>query len=115
MSVCRFFWEGSDVYVFYHVDGYLTCCWCALSDEEYGDFRCDPYDDQAMVSHLQEHVEAGHTVPEHAFQHFNAEHPDLNAFHDARDAWRDEHEAKYGWMWDPTERPDPPTETEADD
>lgn len=57
MSYARFGWDGSDVYVFAHVEGYLCCCACCLQD----DWKHRSTD--AMLKHLHGHVAAGHTVP----------------------------------------------------
>lgn len=81
MSYARFGWGGSDVYVFMHVDGYLTCCGCCLQDRVWVDDPEYPifegyleetgehvettfHNTEEMVAHLQIHREAGHTVPD---------------------------------------------------
>jgi hypothetical protein len=50
--------EDSDVYVFLSITGHLECCSCPLMP---GHFRADST--QAMLAHLQAHLEAGHKVP----------------------------------------------------
>lgn len=60
MSYSRFGAEGSDVYVYMDVGGYLCCCACSLGPSS---FHADGT--QAMVDHLAEHVAAGHSVPAH--------------------------------------------------
>jgi hypothetical protein len=97
MSICRFFWDGSDVYLFHHVGGYWCCCGCRLSDTT--NWRCGLEETDTVVDHLDEHVAAGHVVPIHAYEAFDAEHPDPERFRKARDAWRETHEEEYGWMW----------------
>lgn len=57
MSYARFS-DFSDVYVFAHVDGYVSCCGCLLSD------NWEHHSAQDVVDHLIDHVEAGHRVPE---------------------------------------------------
>jgi len=63
MSYCRFL-EG-DVYVFMHVGGFLTCCACSLSEEDWGSF--DAHSTQQMVDHLNKHVARENYVPQHVF------------------------------------------------
>lgn len=81
MSYARFGWDGSDVYVYMDVNGYLNCCMCLLQDVEWVEdetipifeHRLEPiepiietrfYTTQGMIDHLAKHREAGHTVPE---------------------------------------------------
>jgi hypothetical protein len=62
MSFARFGPE-SDVYVYAHVGGFVQCCGCLL-----GDFLGDDWDYHSaadVVAHMQEHVDAGHRVPQH--------------------------------------------------
>lgn len=56
MSYARF--SYSDVYVFAHVGGFVQCCGCILGDE------WDFYSAQDIAEHLNEHVRAGHRVPD---------------------------------------------------
>lgn len=58
MSFVRFGEDGSDVYVYDDVGGYVTCCGCSLGRE---DFHTTDLD--AMLAHLAEHRAAGHEVP----------------------------------------------------
>ena len=74
MSYARFGWEGSDVYVYLDVGGYLACCGCCLSDY----WRHD--DTASMIAHLREHQAAGHHVPEETIA-------ELEADRVANDAW----------------------------
>ena len=55
MSYCRF--VVSDLYVFLHCDGHLTCCGCKLQGNFDAHRTCD------MVAHVKEHIAAGHNVP----------------------------------------------------
>ncbi len=50
----------SDVYVFEDVYGGIRCCGCRLDNEA---TRFDTYSE--MIAHLEKHIEAGHTVPDH--------------------------------------------------
>lgn len=63
MSYCRF--SGGDVYMFDSVHGGIECCGCRLQgfDEPFPLFnsRLDAH------NHLLEHREAGHSVPQYAF------------------------------------------------
>lgn len=58
MSYVRFGSEGSDVYVYLDVSGYLCCCACHLGD------HWEHRSTDAMIAHLQEHRDAGHCVPQ---------------------------------------------------
>ncbi len=60
MSICRFGAESA-VYVFYDVEGGLTCCGCSL----YGTINVATEDE--MIAHLDEHVADGDLVPEYAY------------------------------------------------
>lgn len=55
MSYARF-GENSDVYVYSHVGGFIECCGCILGD------KWDFHSVAEIVTHLHEHVEAGHKV-----------------------------------------------------
>lgn len=60
MSYARLGSEGSDVYVFEHVHGYLTCCGCSITTGQ------DPRFDNlvSLFEHLDEHRSVGHVVPD---------------------------------------------------
>lgn len=58
MSYARFGWDGSDVYVFLDVGGFLSCCGCGLSRKS---FKANSTDE--MIAHLREHIAAGDCVP----------------------------------------------------
>ena len=60
MSYARFGWDGSDVYVFMHVGGWLECCTCILSHESWESFQAG--DTKTMADHLKKHENAGHQV-----------------------------------------------------
>lgn len=55
MSYARFS-KFSDVYVFPHINGYVTCCGCSLGGDAF-------YSAADLVAHLREHVDVGHKVP----------------------------------------------------
>jgi hypothetical protein len=81
MSVCRFWWDGSDVYVYFGSRGW-ECCGCKLgNDNSFGD------DEEAMVAHLDRHVGAGHVVPTYAYEAFGAKHPDEDDAQRAASEW----------------------------
>jgi hypothetical protein len=61
MSWVRFGTEGSAVYVYDHVDGYIECCQCLFG----GDFKAK--DEIEMIAHLRKHQAAGHHVPDWVF------------------------------------------------
>lgn len=81
MSYTRFGWDGSDVYVFMNVGGYLDCCACPLQEREWVDDPTYPFfkgylravgdevqtrftTTEGMIDHLAEHRAAGHHVPD---------------------------------------------------
>jgi hypothetical protein len=57
VSYTQFGWDGSDVYVFMSARGWLECRGCILKQ------RWQYHSTDAMVTHLQEHITAGHSVP----------------------------------------------------
>jgi hypothetical protein len=67
MSYARFGWDGSDVYVFMSVGGWLECCACILSHEDWESFQAG--DTQTMIGHLKKHEGAGHQVPSHIYDY----------------------------------------------
>lgn len=58
VSYSRFGADGSDVYVYMDVGGYLCCCVCTLAPHSF-----HAHDTQAMVDHLAEHIAVGDHVP----------------------------------------------------
>lgn len=62
MSYVRLGVDGSQVYIFEHVAGYVECCFCAFSGSGGDDFHTTVLDE--MLAHVAEHRAAGHTVPE---------------------------------------------------
>ena len=58
MSLARFGWDGSDVYVYYDVGGFINCCGCHLGEKS---FHANT--EKQMIDHLREHQKAGHHVP----------------------------------------------------
>jgi len=58
MSYSRF-GADSDVYVFYSVNNQYACCGCSLKCEKLFPTPTD------ITAHMQEHVDAGHKVPEY--------------------------------------------------
>jgi hypothetical protein len=109
MSVCRFFWYGSDVYLYYSVRG-LECCGCKLAND-FGDTPIfpDPENDQddcsMVLAHLSDHVKAGHIVRPYVFEEFGGVHPDPGPAEEAAEKWKAEH-PEYSWMW--TQPPETP-------
>lgn len=56
--------DDSDVYVYAHTQGGVCCCACILNapvNQLYPDTAC--ISANAMLDHLQEHINAGHKVP----------------------------------------------------
>jgi len=73
MAYCR--WWNGDVYMFNHVDGYICCCACSFNeldkngwpvDEEFSSLK-------EALRHLYKHREAGHRVPDYAFERIRDE------------------------------------------
>lgn len=52
------FWD-SDMYIYPHVDGYVCCAACLLSEESE-----IIKDDEHLYIHIEEHKKAGHEMPE---------------------------------------------------
>lgn len=50
--------EGSDVYVYAHVDGFVECCGCALEGDS-----VSLHSPAEVVDHMRDHFKAGHDVP----------------------------------------------------
>lgn len=68
MALCRFGWDGSDVYVFYDIGGFINCCGCKMQDKS---FHADT--EQQMIDHLREHQKRGDHVPADVFEELS--HP----------------------------------------
>lgn len=67
MSLCRFGWDGSDVYVYYDVGGYINCCGCRI-----GSYDFHAGDEPMMIEHLREHQKRGDHVPAYVFEELSA-------------------------------------------
>ncbi len=77
MSYARFGWDGSDVYVFEHVGGFIQCCACWLNEVEDGDIFPESTNlktPREALAHLEEHVSAGHCVPSKTFEQIREEY-----------------------------------------
>lgn len=59
MSYSRF-WD-SDLYIYSHVNGYICCAACWLSEEANSEIIKD---DEHLYIHIEEHKKAGHNMPE---------------------------------------------------
>lgn len=57
MAYSRFF--DTDIYIYPHVDGYVYCAACLLSENSE-----IIQDDNHLFLHIQEHIKAGHDIPE---------------------------------------------------
>lgn len=85
MSYARFGWEGSDVYVYLDVDGYLTCCGCVLQEREWvndpnrpifggyfkpiGELIVTRFETTAaLLAHLDRHRAEGHCVTDDTYE-----------------------------------------------
>lgn len=56
MSYARLGWDGSDVYVYLDIYGFVSCCGCAFGGSKHFDST------DAILAHLAEHKAAGHHV-----------------------------------------------------
>lgn len=65
MSYSRFI--DSDVYMFHHVANGILCMLCRL-DYDADRMGWSTNSRQEAIEHLKEHREAGHVVPDHAFE-----------------------------------------------
>ena len=74
-------WDGSDVYVYYHVDGYYVCCFCNFAGEE---LTKDFGTAERMLIHLRRHVAAGDKVPWYAIDALKIETGELKSTNDLR-------------------------------
>jgi hypothetical protein len=74
VSYCRFGWDGSDVYIYTSVGGWIECCVCSLQPtrqaellgekiEMHESFKA--YDTQEMIYHIKEHREKGDHIPDY--------------------------------------------------
>jgi hypothetical protein len=80
MSYARF-GDGSDVYVYLDVNGYLCCCGCLL------DRHWEHKTTDEMLGHLDKHIAAGHQVPASCIDGLKAEREE-------NDQWIANHSAK---------------------
>lgn len=100
MSYCRF--GSGDVYMYEHVGGFIECCTCSLAPLEKQnmsglaeflglsrDLHPEMFEDfdshaslefnsrTSALEHLQSHRDAGHVVPEYAFERLRQELKDV--------------------------------------
>jgi len=66
MSYVRFSKE-SDVYMYWHVDGYVDCCGCSISES----WALHSFKD--ALKHLHEHRKRGDKVPDYAIERIQRE------------------------------------------
>ena len=57
MSYSRF-WD-SDIYIYPHVEGYVYCAACLLSENSE-----IIKDDYHLFAHIEDHIKAGHDIPD---------------------------------------------------
>lgn len=81
MSYARMGWDGSDVYVYHHANGWIECCGCSITepDVEYevlGFFRA--YTARHMLEHLDLHIQRGDHVPDRCIERIRSDYPDLD-------------------------------------
>jgi hypothetical protein len=78
MSYARFGWNGSDVYIFLHVGGFIQCCGCQFGNDGYGSY--DAYSTQEMVDHLKKHEADGDHVPQDVYEGLWEDHDENTYF-----------------------------------
>jgi hypothetical protein len=78
MSYARFGWDGSDVYVYEHVGGFIECCGCSLAKDEDGGVFGFGYTHlktpREALAHLDQHVATGDCVPMRTFERIRQEY-----------------------------------------
>ncbi|MER5252917.1 hypothetical protein [Streptomyces sp. NPDC002855] len=73
MSYARFGQDGSDVYVFMDVGGYLNCCGCSrVKPGDHAHFSST----LGMVDHLRAHIFVGDYVPDYVVPELLADDPE---------------------------------------
>jgi hypothetical protein len=81
MSYARF--SNADVYVYLDVGGYFNCCACWLGDLLEGDIFHESFHARStteILSHLEEHRQAGHDVPDDCIDRLVAKREENDAF-----------------------------------
>ncbi len=66
MSYCRM-GQDSDVYMYPHINGYIVCVNCKLSERPYDDEMQFKTQKQA-IAHLEHHIASGNKVPKYAIE-----------------------------------------------
>ena len=77
MAYSRFGWDGSDVYVYLDVGGFLYCCGCPKNTDGIG-YRA--YKTQNMVNHLLEHRKDGDEIPARVIERLWEDHEENMQF-----------------------------------
>jgi hypothetical protein len=66
MAYSRFI--DSDIYIYAHVGGWVECFACLLNEpgDEFSlmSMAEEIYDDGHLITHVREHIKAGHDVPQ---------------------------------------------------
>jgi|SaaInl3SG_22_DNA_1037383.scaffolds.fasta_scaffold00923_30 hypothetical protein len=78
MSYARFGWDGSDVYIFLHVGGFIQCCGCQFPNDGHGSFNA--YTTQEMVDHLKKHEADEDFVPQKVYDRLWEDHEENMEF-----------------------------------
>lgn len=74
MSYVRFGSDGSSVYVYTDINGYLACCGCRLGD------KWDFHSTDEILAHLREHQAAGHDVPDSVLEDLERDRDENDKF-----------------------------------
>ena len=78
MSYARFGWDGSDVYIYLDVGGYIACCGCPEAGSWSASYKA--YSTEDMILHLWKHQNSGDHVPEDVFDNLWLDHEDNMEF-----------------------------------
>lgn len=85
MSYARFGWEGSDVYVYTDIHGYICCCGCIIDRGENDAVGWKKlYSTDDALAHLDEHRRWGHCVPEDCYDGLREDRVENDTFIAAR-------------------------------
>lgn len=71
MSYCRLGWDGNELYMFEHVDGFIECSACKFDDP----WILGLHSLDETLEHVAKHRAAGHVVPEALEDEIRADNP----------------------------------------
>jgi hypothetical protein len=71
MSYCRRGWDGNQLYVYWHTDGFIECSGCEFDDP----WIVSLHSVDEAIEHVAKHRAAGHVVPDGLEDDIRAENP----------------------------------------